>query len=40
MRIAYGADKTALTGTGVTVAIVDAYASPTLTVRREHIFQG
>src|SRR5580693_2791639 len=30
MRAAYGVDKSTLTGAGVTVAIVDAYASPTL----------
>ena len=30
MRVAYGADKSTLDGSGVTVAIVDAYASPTL----------
>ena len=30
VRAAYGADKTTLTGAGVTVAIVDAYLSPTL----------
>ncbi len=30
MQIAYGVNKTSLDGTGVTVAIVDAYTSPTL----------
>jgi subtilase family serine protease len=30
MRAAYGVDKSTLTGAGVTVAIVDAFASPTL----------
>jgi subtilase family serine protease len=30
MRAAYGADKSVMDGSGVTVAIVDAYASPTL----------
>jgi len=30
MQIAYGANKVTLDGTGVTVAIVDAYASPTI----------
>jgi subtilase family serine protease len=30
MRSAYGADKSTLDGTGVTVAITDAYVSPTL----------
>lgn len=30
MRAAYGADKTSLDGSGVTVAIVDAFDSPTL----------
>ena len=30
MRAAYGADKSTLDGSGVVVAIVDAYASPTL----------
>ena len=30
MRAAYGVDKSTLDGAGVTVAIVDAYASPTL----------
>jgi subtilase family serine protease len=30
MRAAYGADKSSMDGTGVTVAIVDAYVSPTL----------
>jgi subtilase family serine protease len=30
MRAAYGADKSPMDGTGVTVAIVDAYVSPTL----------
>ena len=30
MRAAYGADKSSMDGSGVTVAIVDAYASPTL----------
>jgi subtilase family serine protease len=30
MQIAYGADKVEATGKGVTVAIVDAYASPTI----------
>jgi subtilase family serine protease len=30
IQLAYGVNKTSLTGAGVTVAIVDAYASPTL----------
>jgi subtilase family serine protease len=31
IRAAYGADKSTLNGAGVTVAVVDAYVSPTLT---------
>ncbi len=36
MRAAYGFDKVTLTGAGITVAIVDAYASPTIVYDANH----
>jgi subtilase family serine protease len=45
LRKAYGLDKTSLTGRGVTVGIIDAYASPTIEAdlaayANKHVFQG
>jgi subtilase family serine protease len=40
IRQAYGADKVKLKGTGVRVAIVDAYASPTIVFDANHYFKN
>jgi len=39
MQQAYGANKVSLDGTGVTVAIIDAYASPTIVQDANHYFK-